>query len=207
MTPRQVDDIVVALLFNNVFEILRGLLLLVLTYQSCVGSIHLQSTTEEDSTASSQSRQEPVTGTHPRAGFTILRPASGPSLNTSTGRTSPTQTGSPVDGQVSGIIRSLEGLEVEDEGNDAEDTALDGFLVNALKNRNDRIFLLKLDREFCTFINNPRYGAVQSLVFVSSRLFVISPLLTASVFCPCEFVSIAARTIWSSRRSTRIIEW
>ncbi|KAF9362656.1 hypothetical protein BGX34_005746 [Mortierella sp. NVP85] len=115
----------------------------------------MTSTTEEDSTASSQSRQEPVTGTHPRAGFTILRPASGPSLNTSTGRTSPTQNGSSVDGQVSGITRSLEGLEVEDDGNDAEDTALDGFLVNALKNRNDRIFLLKLDRELCTFLNNP----------------------------------------------------
>lgn len=51
---------------------------------------------------------------------------------------------------------------MEDDANDAEDTALDVFLVNALKNRVDRIFLLKLDRDFCNFINNPKYGSVQS---------------------------------------------
>ncbi|KAG0004294.1 hypothetical protein BGZ65_000620 [Modicella reniformis] len=108
-------------------------------------------------TASSKSRQEQLSETQPKAGFTILRPASGPSFNTSAGSTTPTQTGqcSPLDGQVSGITKALEGLDMEDEVNDTEDAALDAFLVNALKNRNDRIFLLKLEREFCNFLNNP----------------------------------------------------
>ncbi|KAG0205437.1 R3H domain-containing protein 1 [Mortierella sp. GBA30] len=56
---------------------------------------------------------------------------------------------------VSCVTTSLEGLEVADDVNGAEDSALDEFLVNALKNRQDRIFLLKLDRELCSFINNP----------------------------------------------------
>lgn len=56
------------------------------------------------------------------------------------------------------LTNALEGLEVEEECNDAQDMALDEFLVNALKNRQERIFLLKLDREFCSFINNPRYA-------------------------------------------------
>ncbi|KAF9550337.1 R3H domain-containing protein 1 [Mortierella hygrophila] len=56
---------------------------------------------------------------------------------------------------VTKLTKALEGLEVEEECNDAQDMALDEFLVNALKNRQERIFLLKLDREFCSFINNP----------------------------------------------------
>ncbi|KAG9067337.1 R3H domain-containing protein 1 [Linnemannia hyalina] len=56
---------------------------------------------------------------------------------------------------VAKLTKALEGLEVEEECNDAQDMALDEFLVNALKNRQERIFLLKLDREFCSFINNP----------------------------------------------------
>src|SRR5690242_11137697 len=59
---------------------------------------------------------------------------------------------------VAKLTKALEGLEVEEECNDAQDMALDEFLVNALKNRQERIFLLKLDREFCNFINNPRYN-------------------------------------------------
>jgi hypothetical protein len=59
---------------------------------------------------------------------------------------------------VAKLSKALEGLDVEEECNDAQDMALDEFLVNALKNRQERLFLLKLDREFCSFINNPRYA-------------------------------------------------
>jgi hypothetical protein len=71
----------------------------------------------------------------------------------------PTQTNdnSAAQEPVNKLTKSLEGLEVDDESNDTQDMALDEFLVNALKNRQERIFLLKLDREFCSFINNPRY--------------------------------------------------
>ncbi|KAF9928069.1 R3H domain-containing protein 1 [Linnemannia zychae] len=53
------------------------------------------------------------------------------------------------------LTKSLEGVDIDEDSNDAQDMALDEFLVNALKNRQERIFLLKLDREFCSFINNP----------------------------------------------------
>ncbi|KAI8347144.1 hypothetical protein B0O80DRAFT_218773 [Mortierella sp. GBAus27b] len=113
--------------------------------------------TAEDTTSSSQSRQEQSSDTQPKAGFTILRPGSGPSFNTPTGQASPTQTApsSLADDQVSGLTASLEGLEVDDEANNTEDTGLDGFLVGLLKNRNERMFLLKLDLDFCNFLNNP----------------------------------------------------
>jgi len=51
----------------------------------------------------------------------------------------------------------MEGLDLDDDACDPDNPGLDEFLVTALKNRQDRIFLLKLDREFCSFINNPRY--------------------------------------------------
>ncbi|KAG0221426.1 R3H domain-containing protein 2 [Mortierella sp. GBA43] len=117
----------------------------------------LSAVTAEDTTSSSQSRQEQSSDTQPKAGFTILRPGSGPSFNTPTGQASPTQTApsSLADDQVSGLTASLEGLEVDDEANNTEDTGLDGFLVGLLKNRNERMFLLKLDLDFCNFLNNP----------------------------------------------------
>ncbi|KAF9943579.1 cAMP-regulated phosphoprotein 21, partial [Mortierella alpina] len=38
---------------------------------------------------------------------------------------------------------------------------LDEFLISALKNRQERLFLLKLDREFCNFIANPSQDVLE----------------------------------------------
>jgi hypothetical protein len=56
---------------------------------------------------------------------------------------------------------------MDDESNDVEGTALDEFLVNALKDGKDRIFLLKLDRELCSFLNNPAYA----FAFILTHVF------------------------------------
>jgi hypothetical protein len=53
------------------------------------------------------------------------------------------------------LVKGMEALDVDEEGNDNEST-FDEFLITALKNRNDRIFLLKLELEFTNFINNQR---------------------------------------------------
>ncbi|KAG0249514.1 hypothetical protein BG011_009221 [Mortierella polycephala] len=97
----------------------------------------------------------------PKAVFTILKPSpggahtsAGPLEDQHFGDSSLDNHGAPSE-SVSGITKSMDGLDVEDESTDVEGSALDEFLVNALKNRQDRIFLLKLDREFCNFINNP----------------------------------------------------
>ncbi|KAF9271848.1 R3H domain-containing protein 1, partial [Mortierella alpina] len=39
--------------------------------------------------------------------------------------------------------------------------SLDEFLVSALKSRQERLFLLKLDREFCNFIENPSQDVLE----------------------------------------------
>ncbi|KAF9957599.1 R3H domain-containing protein 1 [Mortierella alpina] len=39
--------------------------------------------------------------------------------------------------------------------------ALDEFLVSALKSRQERLFLLKLDREFCNFIENQSQDTIE----------------------------------------------
>ncbi|GJJ73011.1 hypothetical protein EMPS_05369 [Entomortierella parvispora] len=61
----------------------------------------------------------------------------------------------------SSLAKAMEGLDVDDDACDPDNPALDEFLVNALKNRQDRIFLLKLDREFCSFINNPSQNQLE----------------------------------------------
>ncbi|KAF9184496.1 hypothetical protein BGZ50_003638 [Haplosporangium sp. Z 11] len=97
----------------------------------------------------------------PKAAFTILKAnpggahsGAGPLEDRHFGDSNLDSHGTPSE-SVSGVTKSMDGLDVEDESTDVEGSALDEFLVNALKNRQDRIFLLKLDREFCNFINNP----------------------------------------------------
>ncbi|KAG0355579.1 R3H domain-containing protein 1, partial [Podila minutissima] len=51
------------------------------------------------------------------------------------------------------LVKGMEALDVDEEGNENEST-FDEFLITALKNRNDRIFLLKLELEFTNFINS-----------------------------------------------------
>ncbi|KAG0086480.1 R3H domain-containing protein 1 [Podila epicladia] len=51
------------------------------------------------------------------------------------------------------LVKGMEALDVDEEVNENEST-FDEFLITALKNRNDRIFLLKLELEFTNFINN-----------------------------------------------------
>ncbi|KAG0220207.1 R3H domain-containing protein 1 [Mortierella sp. NVP41] len=97
--------------------------------------------------------QASSTSTQPKAPFTILKPTPQPSQEPTSTQTSDSSTSQHE--PVIKLAKSLEALEVEDESNDSQDMALDEFLVNALKNRQERIFLLKLDREFCSFINNP----------------------------------------------------
>ncbi|KAF9324791.1 R3H domain-containing protein 1 [Linnemannia elongata] len=87
-----------------------------------------------------------------KAPFTILKPTPPPAQEPTSMQTNDISTSQEP---VAKLTKALEGLEVEEECNDAQDMALDEFLVNALKNRQERIFLLKLDREFCNFINNP----------------------------------------------------
>ncbi|KAG0379464.1 R3H domain-containing protein 1, partial [Mortierella sp. AD032] len=74
-----------------------------------------------------------------------------------------TQTNDSLSSQepVAKLTKALEGLEVDDDSNDTQDMALDEFLVNALKNRQERLFLLKLDQEFCSFINNPSQAQLE----------------------------------------------
>ncbi|KAF9136946.1 R3H domain-containing protein 1 [Linnemannia schmuckeri] len=87
-----------------------------------------------------------------KASFTILKPTPPPAQEPTSMQNNDT---SASQEPVAKLTKALEGLEVEEECSDAQDMALDEFLVNALKNRQERIFLLKLDREFCSFINNP----------------------------------------------------
>ncbi|KAF8946922.1 R3H domain-containing protein 1 [Haplosporangium gracile] len=87
-----------------------------------------------------------------KASFTILKPTPPPAQEPTSMQSNDTSVSQE---SVAKLTKALEGLEVEEECNDAQDMALDEFLVNALKNRQERIFLLKLDREFCSFINNP----------------------------------------------------
>ncbi|KAG0008804.1 hypothetical protein BGZ80_003038, partial [Entomortierella chlamydospora] len=111
-----------------------------------------------DDTATSLPKNEDQTPDTPQKPvFTILKPnaESGPNTPTEVTTGHQPNESSTSQEQVSGLTSSLEGLQVEDEVNETEDTVLDEFLVNALKNRQDRIFLLKLDREFCSFLNNP----------------------------------------------------
>ncbi|KAF9136183.1 R3H domain-containing protein 1 [Mortierella sp. 14UC] len=89
-----------------------------------------------------------------KAPFTILKAAPPPAQQDPATSTQ-TNDNSASQEAVNKLTKSLEGLEVEDESNDIQDMALDEFLVNALKSRQERLFLLKLDREFCSFINNP----------------------------------------------------
>ncbi|KAF9992654.1 hypothetical protein BGZ65_011982, partial [Modicella reniformis] len=49
------------------------------------------------------------------------------------------------------IIQAATATVAESSGNEAP---LDEFLLAALKNRQDRLFLLRLDREYCNFIGN-----------------------------------------------------
>ncbi|KAF9428746.1 R3H domain-containing protein 1, partial [Podila epigama] len=51
------------------------------------------------------------------------------------------------------LVKGIEALDLDEDGNENEST-FDEFLITALKNRNDRIFLLKLELEFTNFINN-----------------------------------------------------
>ncbi|KAF9898704.1 R3H domain-containing protein 1, partial [Lobosporangium transversale] len=117
-------------------------------------AVNGEQATATDSQQQQQKQQQPV--------FTILRPNANTSESspcTVSGSNTPltsTEHSSASQEQVAGLTRTLEGLELEDDSNDTGgDMALDEFLVNALKNRQDRIFLLKLDREFCSFLNNP----------------------------------------------------
>ncbi|KAI1318257.1 R3H domain-containing protein 2 [Mortierella claussenii] len=119
-------------------------------------------TAEDTSTSVTSKTGEQPTESQSRPVFTILRPNAGSSsASTPTGSITPQRTSEGMASheqdldQSAGLTKSLEALEVDDDSNDTEDTALDEFLVNALKNRQDRIFLLKLDREFCSFLNNP----------------------------------------------------
>ncbi|KAG0368569.1 hypothetical protein BGZ54_001650 [Gamsiella multidivaricata] len=111
-----------------------------------------------DRAAAPSGSEEQAPGPQPRTTFTILRHGPGSaSNNTSTERAGAIQAGEGFVAQeeVAGLTKSLEELEVGDDSNDTEDTALDEFLVGLLKNKQERIFLLKLDREFCNFLNNP----------------------------------------------------
>ncbi|KAF9114460.1 R3H domain-containing protein 1 [Mortierella sp. AM989] len=113
--------------------------------------------TADDAATSLPKNEEQTPDTPRKAAFTILKPDADSTPNILAESATGHQLGesSASNEQVSSLTNSLEGLQVEDEVTDMEDTGLDEFLVNALKNRQDRIFLLKLDREFCSFLNNP----------------------------------------------------
>ncbi|CAO3569204.1 unnamed protein product [Mortierella alpina] len=119
----------------------------------------IQSALAEDKAATVPLTDDPANASQPKQVLKILKPAP-PRSNTPGDYTPATQSNDAMailtaPGAVSCVTRSLEGLDIEDDTNEPEDSALDEFLVNALKNRQDRIFLLKLDRELCSFINNP----------------------------------------------------
>ncbi|KAG0022104.1 R3H domain-containing protein 2 [Podila clonocystis] len=100
----------------------------------------------------------------PRTPFTILK-AAGPALSPSEEPPTPaikiaTRPKGPPDHAPStepsideALVKGMEALDVDEEGNENEST-FDEFLITALKNRNDRIFLLKLELEFTNFINS-----------------------------------------------------
>ncbi|KAF9909084.1 R3H domain-containing protein 1 [Linnemannia zychae] len=101
-----------------------------------------------------ETTEDQPTSVQAKAPFTILKAAPPPAQHDAATSTQ-TNDNSASQEPVNRLTKAIEGLEVEDESNDTQDMALDEFLVNALKNRQERIFLLKLDREFCSFINNP----------------------------------------------------
>ncbi|KAG0024925.1 R3H domain-containing protein 1 [Podila clonocystis] len=100
----------------------------------------------------------------PKTPFTILK-AAGPASSPSEEPPTPaikiaTRPKGPPDHAPSAepsideaLLKGMEALDVDEEGNENEST-FDEFLITALKNRNDRIFLLKLELEFTNFINN-----------------------------------------------------
>ncbi|KAF9311167.1 R3H domain-containing protein 1 [Podila horticola] len=113
------------------------------------------------------SEEKPVddkSGAQPKATFTILK-AAGPASSPTEEPPTPTikiatRPKGPPDHPPSTepsidevLVKGMEALDVDEEGNDNEST-FDEFLITALKNRNDRIFLLKLELEFTNFINN-----------------------------------------------------
>ncbi|KAF9292090.1 R3H domain-containing protein 1 [Mortierella alpina] len=118
----------------------------------------IQSALTEDKTATAPLADDASNAGQAKQVFKILKPA--PPASTPGDHTPATQSNDAMSimtapGAVSCVTRSLEGLDIADDVNEPEDSALDEFLVNALRNRQDRIFLLKLDRELCSFINNP----------------------------------------------------
>ncbi|KAF9941800.1 R3H domain-containing protein 1 [Mortierella alpina] len=119
----------------------------------------IQSALVEDKAATAPLADDSGNASQAKPVFKILKPAP-PRPSTPGDHTPATQSNDAMSiltapGAVSSVTRSLEGLDIADDANEPEDSALDEFLVNALKNRQDRIFLLKLDRELCSFINNP----------------------------------------------------
>ncbi|KAF9960766.1 R3H domain-containing protein 1 [Mortierella alpina] len=119
----------------------------------------IQSALVEDKTATAPIADESGNASQAKPVFKILKPApprpSTPEDHTPVNPSDDTMAIMTAPGAMSCVTRSLEGLDIADDVNEPEDSALDEFLVNALKNRQDRIFLLKLDRELCSFINNP----------------------------------------------------
>ncbi|KAF9217341.1 R3H domain-containing protein 1 [Podila verticillata] len=116
------------------------------------------------------SEEKPVddksTGSQPKTTFTILKAAgpappsteeqpSTPTIKIATRPKGPPDHATPsTESSVDdALVKGMEALDVDEEGNENEST-FDEFLITALKNRNDRIFLLKLELEFTNFINN-----------------------------------------------------
>ncbi|KAG0269487.1 R3H domain-containing protein 1 [Linnemannia exigua] len=109
--------------------------------------------TTEPSSQTSTTEDQPAS-VQAKAPFTILKTIP-PSAQQDPAAFTQTDDSSSSQEPVAKLTKALEGLEVDDDSNDTQDMALDEFLVNALKNRQERLFLLKLDQEFCSFINNP----------------------------------------------------
>ncbi|KAF8970741.1 hypothetical protein BGZ46_010408 [Entomortierella lignicola] len=112
------------------------------------------STADENEATSLPKNQEQTLDAQRKPAFTILKHSTSNTPTETNTELSQSENNSSHE-LVSGLANSLDGLQVDDETNETEDAVLDEFLVNALKSRQDRLFLLKLDREFCNFLNNP----------------------------------------------------
>ncbi|KAF9572253.1 R3H domain-containing protein 1 [Mortierella alpina] len=125
----------------------------------------IQSALVNDTGATVPLADDPGSVNQTKPAFKILKPVpphpSTPGDHTPVAQSNDAMAIMTAPGAVSCVTRSLEGLDIADDANEPDDSALDEFLVSALKNRQDRIFLLKLDRELCSFINNPNQDRLE----------------------------------------------
>ncbi|KAF9975588.1 R3H domain-containing protein 1 [Actinomortierella ambigua] len=85
----------------------------------------------------------------------------------------PAKQGSKPGDEASTLSQTLEQLDLEEGGGGPFNATLDEFLMTALRSSKDRMFLLKLDREFGFFINDPQKNKLEFPTMNSYHRMVI----------------------------------